>query len=134
MNKVEVISLIRQAKRFERPIKNLTSRILRALNKNNVSVEVYLADPLKMRFLNRKFRGKNKTANILSFEEPKNFISPPSKAKKIGEIYLLAKEAGASQKTRLLIHGLLHLFGYKHERKSDRMNMEKAEQKLFHKI
>ncbi|NCO15595.1 MAG: rRNA maturation RNAse YbeY [Parcubacteria group bacterium] len=34
----------------------------------------------------------------------------------------------------MLVHGLLHLFGYNHQEKNDRIRMEKAEQKLLLKI
>ena len=96
-------------------------------------MEIYLTNGRKMRFLNKKFRNKDKVANILSFEEPRNFISPPSKAKKIGEIYLKFPITDYPI-NQLLVHGLLHLLGFKHGSKNDRMKMEKAEQKLLRKL
>jgi len=93
-------------------------------------VEIYLINSQKMRFLNKKFRGKDKTTTVLSFEEPRNFILPPSKSKKIGEIYLNSQLPNYSI-TQLLTHGLLHLLGYNHQKKNDRIKMEKAEQKLL---
>lgn len=127
MNKVSVISSDKKFKKFERKIKNTALKILKILKKTSVSVEIYLINSRKMRFLNKKFRGKNKTTTILSFEESRNFISPPSKYKKIGEIYLNSQISN-SQITQLLIHGLLHLFGYNHQKKNDRIKMERKEQ------
>ena len=134
MNKVLVTSLDIKCKKFERKIKNTALKILKILKKASVSVEIYLINSQKMRFLNKKFRGKNKTTTILSFEESRNFILPPSKYKKIGEIYLNEETRDKKQETRLLVHGLLHLFGYNHQEKNDRIRMEKAEQKLLLKI
>ncbi|NCO15596.1 MAG: hypothetical protein GW899_02520 [Parcubacteria group bacterium] len=88
MNKVSVTSLDKKCKKFEKKIKFAALKILKILKKTNVLVEIYLINNQKMRFLNKKFRGKNKTTTILSFEESRNFILPPSKYKKIGEIYL----------------------------------------------
>ncbi len=85
-----------------------------------------------MKFLNKKFRGKDKAADVLSFNEPKNFVSPPSKFRRIGEIYLNVSSIKYQVSSdRLLIHGLLHLLGYVHKKKNDRIKMEKIEQKLL---
>ena len=127
MNRVSVISSDKKFKKFERKIKNTALKILKILKKASVSVEIYLINSQKMRFLNKKFRGKNKTTTILSFEESRNFISPPSKFRKIGEIYLNEETRDKKQETKLLVHGLLHLFGYNHQKKNDRIKMERLE-------
>jgi probable rRNA maturation factor len=127
MNKIEVVSLSKQSKRFEKLIQKLAGKVLKVLNKNNVLAEIYLINGQKMRFLNKKFRGKDKTTTVLSFEEPRNFILPASRFRKIGEIYLNEETRDKKQETRLLVHGLLHLFGYNHQKKSDRIRMERKE-------
>lgn len=147
MNKVLVISLEKRFKEFEREIKKIVLRILKILNKSNVLVEIYLINSQKMKFLNKKFRGQDKTTTVLSFEEPRNFILPPSKFKKIGEIYLnadqrglYAEQRGKSQRksafsqrqSALLAHGLLHLLGYNHKKKSDRIKMERLENYVYY--
>jgi len=141
MNKILVISLDKRFKKFERKVKNTALKILKILKKTNVSLEIYLVNSQKMRFLNKKFRGQDKTTTVLSFEEPRNFILPPSKFKRIGEIYLnltndLRLATNDRRKLsvvscRLLVHGLLHLLGYNHQKKSDRIRMERKERKLL---
>ena len=84
-------------------------------------------DNIFSRRLNKKYRGKNKPANILSF--------PLSK--KSGEIFIdlvtAKKEARKFEMsfrdfvTFLFIHGLLHLKGMRH---GD--TMERAEKKILH--
>ena len=143
-NKVEIINLSKAPKRVEAPIKKDAENILKILSpdsegigdarlqsnrqKENLRLEIYLIDSGKMKFLNKKFRGKNKTTDILSFKEPENFINPESRQKKIGELYLtllyIKKEPLIA---KLLIHGILHLFGYSHKRKNDRIKMEEKE-------
>ncbi len=130
MNEIEVISLDGKFWKFEKEIKIAASKILKILNKTGVAVEIYLIDGRKMRLLNKRFRGKDKTTTILSFEEPRNFILPASKSRKIGEIYLKLPIADYPI-NQLLIHGLLHILGYNHQKKSDRIKMELKERKLF---
>ena len=83
------------------------------------------------RRLNRSFRGKNYAANVLSF--------PYGEGR--GDVVLchpvIAREARAQGKTlaahyaHLVLHGLLHLRGYQHEKKREAERMERAEIRLL---
>ncbi len=110
-------------------VKKTAGKILKILKKKNLEVEIYLTNHRMMRRLNKEFRGKDKVADVLSFNEPKNFISSPSKYKKIGEIYLNMSDV----RCQLLVHGLLHLLGYDHKGKNDRIKMEKLEQYVYNR-
>lgn len=131
VNKVAILSLEKRFKKFEREIKKIALKILEILKKKNISAEIYLAGDQDMLFLNKKFRGKNKPADILSFEEPEGFIYPKFKFKPIGEVYLNMTN---DQQPKLLIHGFLHLFGYNHKNKNDRIKMEKKECLVIKKL
>lgn len=126
-------------------------KILKILKKDRVSIEIYLVGDRKMRELNKKFRGKDNPTNVLSFQSPKGFIFPQefggfkTKNKFLGEIYLdisqIKKEAKILWKIsledfflKLLIHAILHLSGYDHKKKSDRIKMEKKENYVFHRL
>ena len=128
-NKITVIILGRFKKKTHKDTEENAGKILKILKKKNLEVEIYLANDRTMRQLNKEFRGKDKTTTVLSFEEPRNFILPPSKFRKIGEIYLNMSDVGC----RLLVHGLLHLLGYDHKRKNDRIKMEKLEQYVYNR-
>ena len=151
-NKIEIFSLNKKFEKLEKDVGSVVQKILKILKKDGLGVEVYLADNNRMRLLNKKFRGKDKAANVLSFEEPWNFIYPPrqgkvQKTKKIGEIYLNADQCGLDmeqlgksqresvfsqyQSVLLVVHGLLHLLGYDHGKKDDRMRMEKKEKEIL---
>ena len=84
-----------------------------------------------MQSLNKRFRGKNKPANVLSFMAPKNFPG-----NKLGEVYLdpIYIERHREDLNLMLVHGVLHILGYDHEKKSDRIKMEKKEAKLLRKL
>lgn len=132
MNRVLIVSLDKKSRKFEKPLKSAALKILKILKKNGVEAEIYLIGDRQMRFLNKKFRGKDKITTVLSFEEPRNFIYPKSEYRRIGEIYLnMSKIKNQKLKVYLLIHGLLHLFGYDHKRKNDRIKMEKTEQSII---
>ena len=84
------------------------------------------APPVLMRKLNRQYRGKNKTANVLSFLIEKNR----------GEIFLninLLAQAGEKNLPYLFLHGMLHLKGYDHKKTKDAKKMEKLEKKILKK-
>lgn len=83
----------------------------------NKSIIINLIDDKLMRKLNRKYRGINKTTDVLSFEIGEGGV--------LGEVYIShpkakrqAKEYDCSvgeELSRLAGHGILHLLGYKHK-------------------
>jgi probable rRNA maturation factor len=83
------------------------------------------------RRLNRRYRKKAYATNVLSF----------SYGAGRGDIVLchpvIAREARAQGKTlaahyaHLVLHGLLHLRGYRHEKKREASRMERAEIRLL---
>jgi probable rRNA maturation factor len=110
-----------------------------------LTATVLLTGNAKVRQLNHDFRGIDKATNVLSFPQ----FSPaemrrPAKQKhpvSIGDIALayqyVAAEAKEENKplinhvTHLIIHGLLHLFGYDHVRDGDAKRMEKVEREIM---
>ena len=112
----------------------LAKETLGFLRHKSSYVEVNVVKSSLMRSLNRRFRGQNKTTNVLSFPAPQKFPKPLRGAPKfLGEIYLdpvYIKNQGENI-DYLLIHGLLHLLGFGHERYDDRIKMERLEKKLL---
>ncbi len=137
MNKVSVINLNGKDGKIEKEIKLPVLEILKILKKDNVLVDIYLISDGRMKLLNKKFRGRDKITTVLSFKEPRNFILPPSSLKTLGEIYLNTSKAESRKPEnilRLLVHGTLHLLGYNHREKSDRMRMERKEKSVIKKL
>ena len=89
-----------------------------------------------MRRLNRDFRGKDKTTDVLSFPG-----EATPEGRHLGDIVISVPTAGRQAGERghaldrevrtLLLHGVLHCLGYDHE--SDRGEMEKLERRLRRK-
>ena len=109
------------------------------------SVTVLLTSNAKVRRFNRDFRGLNKPTNVLSFPqfEPSKL---PKNGKKRDRIYMgdvvlgyqyVVAEAKKDNKilinhtSHLLIHGILHLFGYDHVSGPEAVSMERLEAKIM---
>lgn len=113
-----------------------------------VTVNVLLTNDKAVRKLNADFRGMDKPTNVLSFPqfEPSQL---PKKGKDkgvkdLGDIVLGYQYVVAEVKKdhkilinhiiHLLIHGLLHLFGYDHLSDKEAEPMERLEKKIMAKL
>ncbi len=110
-----------------------------------VTFSLLLTSDAKIRQLNHDFRGMKRPTNVLSFPQYE-----PSKLTKLGKgkgpahmgdvaiayQYIVA-EAKKDHKIlinhtiHLMIHGLLHLFGYDHGLNVEAVRMERLEQKIM---
>ena len=114
--------------------------------KNTLICSLLLSGSTEIQKLNRKFRKKNKSTDVLSFPfYKKNQLN--NKIKKEKEIYLgdiivnLSKISNKNNKkkfqeelNKLWIHGLVHLFGYQHTKDQDFNTMNKIEKKYLEYI
>ena len=137
------LTFIKNPKNYlDRKIKKLNSKN-KTLSKKNLSCTLLLSDDKEIKHLNRKFRKKNKSTDVLSFPfQTKNELKKKLKSDK--EIYLgdiiinlnKVKDKDILEKfkkefDRLWIHGLLHLFGHVHKRNEDFLKMNRIEKKYF---
>lgn len=120
----------------------LTNRVLRSLHRSAVSVSLVFVGEAKMRTLNRKHRGHDRSTDVLSFPAVEGTSRRlPGVEDELGDIVISmpqAKRSAAETGTtiraaldRLVVHGLLHLAGYDHHRPSDRRRMERFERRLL---
>lgn len=96
--------------------------------------EVFLLGDSEMKRIKKKFLPREKgPANVLSFAEPEDWPHPESGVRKLGEIYLnLNLAEGKMEKLApLFLHGILHILGYDHKKKNDRIRMEKLEKRII---
>ena len=98
-------------------------------------VAVLLTTDAALRSLNRRFRGKNRPTDVLSFS-PANLLQSSKPAERdiaisVETALRQALEQGHPLSTELkvlILHGLLHLAGYDHE--SDAGRMHRRERRL----
>ena len=109
---------------------NQIFKIIKFSSNNEVSISFLLTSNSEIKLLNQQYRNKNKPTNVLSFPmnekiENKNYLGDVVIAceKIIDESYEqnIKKYKYLSKMT---IHGVLHLLGYKHdtERQFNKMN------------
>ncbi|PIZ89613.1 MAG: rRNA maturation RNase YbeY [Candidatus Nealsonbacteria bacterium CG_4_10_14_0_2_um_filter_37_10] len=99
----------------EEILKKVAEKILEGENKRNTDLSIALVGPGRIRKLNKKYRGKNRVTDVLSF--PDNGLGEIVIC--LREVKKNAKKFGSSFKKELstcLIHGILHLLGYDHEK------------------
>jgi len=119
---------------LKRKVTKLAERIARG-EKKRLNASVIFVGNAQMRKLNRRFRGKNKTTDVLSFPIETN-------GKKVeGEIYIsfpqvkrqaqLFGNQTEGEILRLSAHGFLHLLGYDHRTAGERKEMFTREEKYL---
>ena len=114
--------------------------------KNILNCSLLLSETSEIKKLNKKFRNKNKSTDILSFPfyDSKNLKKIMKKEKEIylGDIIInLNKIKKNNNKIKfkeefnaLWIHGLVHLFGHKHKKDKDFYIMNKIEKRYLEHI
>ena len=102
-----------------------------------VAVTVVLADDALVRSLNGTYRGKDKATNVLSFSLPQDLAGE----RLLGDVVLarqtVAREAKVQGKSfaahaiHLVVHGVLHLTGFDHEKPTAAKKMEALERAIL---
>lgn len=114
----------------------LADRILAALGVRGGTFDIFLLKNADITRLKARFIRKKTEPNVLSFPEPHFFPHPETKKRYFGEIYLnrdILKKS-PERAAPLLIHGILHLLGYSHGRKTSAEKMEALEKKILAQI
>jgi len=105
----------------------VAKKILKGENQKERDLSIVFVGQGRMRKLNKKYREKNKVTDVLSFgEELNEVVICPREVKKNAKKYNLTFK---KELARVLIHGILHLLGYEHEKsKKETEKMEKKEE------
>ena len=131
--------------------------------KDKTEISLAVVGDGRMRKLNKMYRARNRVTDVLAFAnksvipylakafprlkkgEDVKFIEPPDNIKRLGEIIICyprakkqAKRLGHSlekELTVLLIHGILHLLGYKDEKgEKEAKEMKEMGEKILKKV
>ena len=114
-----------------------------------VELSLLITDDATVRDLNKKYRGKDKTTDVLSFalEADKRggaaagFVMPPGEMVHLGEVIVSYPQAAKQEAERkravegelalLVVHGVLHLLGYDHDKPAREREMRSLEQRVL---
>ena len=104
-------------------------------------VAVVLADDAEQRRLNRTYRGTDMPTNVLAFPIADPAAAPADLPVLLGDVVLafetFQREAAEQHKTladhlrHLVVHGVLHLCGFDHERGAEAAMMEAREVEIL---
>jgi probable rRNA maturation factor len=137
----EVINCQRKIKIAAEDFQLFTERAIEIVPeaKGNSATIAFISD-WKMRELNKTFRGKNSTTDVLSFPFESNEFEACEN--NLGDIVISVEQAErqakennldlATEVKQLILHGVLHLCGFDHETDNGKMN--EIELKLREKL
>ena len=126
-------------KYLKNKLKYLNNSIKFVKNKK-ISFSLMLGGRKEIRELNKKFRNKNKTTDVLSFPFYTNNSLKKLKDKNIylGDVilnlYEINKKNFNKSFNKLWVHGFLHLLGHKHKKNKDYYKMNRLENLILKKI
>ena len=114
-------------------------RLLDRLGRAEAELSVLLVSDPVMRELNHRWRGRDRPTDVLAFAQAEGPLRPPGEL--LGDVVISVDTARrqateratplAREGERLLIHGLLHLLGYDHERSAvEARRMQRRERAL----
>lgn len=107
-------------------------KILKIKSKH-IELSVNIVSPIKIKNLNKKYRNKNKVTDVLSFPAGDNNLNKYG-IMPLGDIFICSSYVHKDGK-RFLVHGLLHLLGYDHEKsKKEAQAMFRLEEKILNKV
>jgi len=130
-------------KYFIKKLKKI-SKIVKFFKGKNTTFTILLTNSINMKKLNKKFRNKNKSTDVLSFPfySSNNLKIIKQKKLYIGDVAVSYEIINSRSKKnnfflefdKAWIHGLLHLIGYNHIKNKDYSKMNKIEKRILNSI
>ena len=147
------VEVLVESSQWRKIVKNPKKLIFKTLKKfpkkyrfinKRANISVLLTNNKKIKYLNKKFRKKNKPTDILSFPNFNNKnLKKNIKNKEfyLGDIAISHEEFVKKNKfefengfLKIFIHGFLHLLNFNHKLNKDYKIMNSAEKEIFHKV
>ena len=120
---------------------NTIRKVIKATNTQRNGLTIRLSNDKEVKAFNLKWKGINKSTNILSFLNNDKIFSFENNMIYLGDIIIsydtLLKEVKSKKidfkdhLSHILIHGILHLKGYTHDKEEDTRLMQNEEKRLL---
>jgi len=152
MSEEIVISVEEEFRRLVNRVwcKKIVRQVLKAEEVTHpYEVSMVFTDSGIVKQLNRDYRGVDEPTDVLAFpmllqdKADSSFVLPPDGVTRLGEVIISypqavaqAGEQGHSPERELallIVHGILHLLGYDHEKPEEEDEMRKREKELLEK-
>jgi len=122
-----------------RRLKKVALTVLGLVEQENVELSLALVGNAEMQKLNAKYRRMNHPTDVLSFPMEEKLLQ---ETRLLGDVIISVEQAAEQARERrrtldqemttLLIHGIVHLLGYDHERSAkDARIMRRLETKIL---
>lgn len=128
---VEVVNRQRRRRIELERWRDFAAKALSAIGRKEESATIVFVSDRAMRDLNRRFRGLDKTTDVLSFTAERAPFEQALEAT-LGDVVISVERAERqaaenhlsleTELAQLVLHGLLHLCGYDHETDTGEMN------------
>ena len=128
---IEVVNRQRKVRVDSARWRAFAGEALKVVPAEGAGVTVAFVSDRAMRELNRRWRGKSGTTDVLSFPSGQEEFEKGEGAS-LGDVVISAEQAARQaaeqgldfegEVAQLILHGLLHLCGYDHETDSGEMN------------
>ena len=132
---IEINNLTTVQRIDEEFLKKIAQKVLEGENKKASELSIALVGQGRIRELNKRYRGKNRITDVLAF---------PNKEIGLGEVVICLREVKKNAKrfssifekelARVLIHGILHLLGYDHEKSEKTAKKVEEKQNYYLKL
>jgi probable rRNA maturation factor len=139
---VEIVRRPGAKKYSDRKLKKIGRAVLDLVNESKAELSLALIGDREMRKLNGIYRHKDYPTDVLSFPAESNL---PVEPRLLGDVIISVEKAASQAKERgrtldqematLLVHGIVHLLGYDHERSpKDARVMKRLENKIYRRL
>lgn len=139
---VEIVRRPGTKKYSGRKLKKIARAVLDLMNESKAELSLALIGDREMRKLNGIYRHKDYPTDVLSFPAESNL---PVEPRLLGDVVISVDKAASQAKERgrtldqeiatLLVHGIVHLLGYDHERSpKDARVMKRLENKIYRRL
>ena len=139
---VEIVRRPGARKYSGRKLKKIARAVLDLVNESKAELSLALIGDREMRKLSGMYRHKDYPTDVLSFPAESNL---PVEPRLLGDVIISVDKAASQAKERgrtldqematLLVHGIVHLLGYDHERSpKDARVMKRLENKIYRRL
>ena len=133
-------------------LKRVAQIVLKGENKKEADLSIVFVGEGRIKKINRKYRKKDRVTDVLAFGQSQEskvksqkFPILPKKELELGELVICLSEVKKNAKSsnldsneelaRVLIHGILHLLGYEHEKSEKKVQeMERKQEHYLSQI
>ncbi|MCM8804680.1 MAG: rRNA maturation RNase YbeY [Candidatus Omnitrophica bacterium] len=128
---INILQKQRKIKVNEEFLKEKIGKLVKNIKSSIKKISVYLVNNKTIKDLNKKFLNRNSPTDVLTFKYSKNYgeiIISVEECKKNANFYFKKLE---EEILYVLIHGILHLEGYKDYKENEREKMFEQQNIIF---